>query len=123
MFKYEEANVYGKEAVDNVMKSYSTAAKGVQAIASETAEYSKKSFEASVAHVEKLMSVKSVEAAIELQTAFAKSAMEEYMSEMKKIGEMYTSLAKEAYKPFEGSVTKATEVMQTSFEKATSAAA
>jgi phasin family protein len=123
MFKFDASEMYGKDAMDSVLKSYSSAAKGFQAIATETADFSKKSFEAGVAHMEKLMAVKSVEAAVELQTAFAKSAFESYVAEMSKLGEMYADLAKDAYKPIEGSVAKATEVMKATVEQATSAAA
>lgn len=45
------------------MKSYSAWTKGLQAIATEAAEYSKTSFEGGVAHVQKLSGVRSVEAA------------------------------------------------------------
>lgn len=108
MFNFDEANKKGKEAVDTFVKSYSNVAKGLQAIAAETADYSKKSFEDSLAHFEKLSTVKSVEAALELQTAYVKSAYEGYVAEATKIGEMYAELAKGAYKPYEAPVAKAT---------------
>jgi phasin family protein len=108
MFNFEDANKNGKEAVDAVLKSYSSLAKGMQAIATEAADYSKKSFEEGIAHIEKLSSVKSVEAAFELQTSFVKSAYESYVAEATKIGEMYSDLAKGAYKTYEAPVAKAT---------------
>jgi phasin family protein len=123
MFKFEDANVYGKEAMDSVLKSYSTTAKGFQAIATETADYTKKSFEAGVSHFEKLATVKSVEAAIELQTTFAKSVIETYIAEMTKLGEMYSTLAKEAYKPVEATVQKTTATVKANVEKVAAAAA
>ncbi|WEZ83596.1 phasin family protein [Rhizobium sp. 32-5/1] len=108
MFNFEDANKKSKEAMDTMMKSYSAMTKAFQAIATEAADYSKKSFEDSIAHVEKLSSVKSVEAALELQTGYVKSAYEGYVSEATKIGEMYADLAKGAYKPYEAPVAKAT---------------
>ncbi|RYE57104.1 MAG: phasin family protein, partial [Rhizobiaceae bacterium] len=80
MFKFDDANLYGKDTMDTLLKSYSAATKGFQAIAAETAEYSKKAYEANVAHMEALMSVRSMEAAIELNTSFAKTAVEGYLS-------------------------------------------
>ncbi|WP_377288529.1 phasin family protein [Rhizobium sp. SG2393] len=108
MFNFEDANKQGKEAFDLMLKSYSAMTKGFQAIASETAEFTKKSFDESVAHLDKLSKVKSVEAVFELQTSYAKSAYEAYVAEAQKIGEMYADLAKGAYKPYEAPVAKAT---------------
>ncbi|MDO6964026.1 phasin family protein [Rhizobium alvei] len=113
MFKFDDTSAYGKEAMDSVLTSYSTAAKGFQAIAAETADYSKKSFEATVSHYEKLMATKSVEAAFELQSSFAKSSMESFIAEMSKIGEMYVDLAKGAFKPVEAAASKVAEAIET----------
>jgi len=112
MFNFEDANKKSKEAMETMMKSYSAMTKAFQAIATEAADYSKKSFEETVAHVEKLSSVKSVEAAFELQTGYVKSAYEGYVSEATKIGEMYADLAKDAYKPYEAPVAKATAAVK-----------
>ena len=108
MFNFDDANKKGKEAVDTLVKSYTTAAQGWQAIATETTDYSKKSFENGLAHFEKLSGVKSVEAALELQTAFVKSSYEGFVAEATKLTEMYADLAKGAYKPYEAPVAKAT---------------
>ena len=76
--------------------------KGFQEIATEVADYSRKSFEESTAVVEKAFAAKSFDKAIEVQTDFAKGAYEAYVGQIAKIGEMYMNTAKEAYKPFEG---------------------
>lgn len=106
MFNFDDTSKKSKEAVDTFVKSYTTVAQGMQAIATETADYSKKSFENNIAHFEKLSGVKSVEAAVELQTAFVKSAYEGFVTEATKITEMYADLAKGAYKPYEAPVAK-----------------
>jgi hypothetical protein len=80
----------------------------MQAIAVEVADYSKKSYEDGSAALEKLMGVKSIDKALEVQTEYMKSAYEGMVSEMSKLGEMYVDLAKDAYKPFEGIIAKAT---------------
>src|SRR5689334_16784419 len=101
MFNFDDANRKSKETVDSVLKSYSDTAKGFQAIASEAAEYSKKSFQDAVTHFETLSGVKSFEAAFELQTNYAKSSYEAFITEATRLGEMYADLAKNAYKPYE----------------------
>ena len=123
MFKFDDTTLYGKDAMDSLLKSYSTAAKGFQAIATETAEYSKKAYEANVAHVEALMSVRSLEAAIELNTSFAKSSIEGYLAELNKLGEMYSDIAKQSYAPAQAAAGKVSEAVKANVSKASAAAA
>ena len=104
---FEDLQQVSKENIDLAVKSVGTVSKSAQAIAAEIADYSKKSFEDSTAALEKLFGVKSIEKAIELQTEYAKSAYEGFVAEATKLGEMYTALAKETYKPFEAALAKA----------------
>lgn len=53
MMNFEEMNKYNKDAMQTMMKSYATAAKNLHSIADEVADFSKKSFAANMAHVEK----------------------------------------------------------------------
>jgi hypothetical protein len=104
---FEDLQQVSKENIDLAVKSVGTVSKSAQAIAVEIADYSKKSFEEGTSALEKLFGVKSIEKAIELQTAYAKSAYEGFVAEATKIGEMYTALAKESYAPFETIMAKA----------------
>lgn len=106
MFSFEDTNKRSKETLDTMLKSYAALTKAFQAIATEATDYSKKAFEDSVAHVEKISTVRSVETAFELQTKYLKSAYEGYITEATKIGEMYADLAKDVYKPYEAPVAK-----------------
>ena len=83
--------------------------KSAQAIVVEVTDYSKKAFEDNTAALEKLFGAKSLETAIALQTEYAKSAYESFVAEATKIGELYSDLAKESYKPFETLMAKAQE--------------
>lgn len=98
---FDELQKYGKDNVDAALKSLNAVSKSVQAIALETADYSKKSFEQGSAAVEKLFGAKSVDKAIEIQSEYVKSAYETFMTQATKFGELYADLAKETYKPFE----------------------
>ena len=104
---FEEFQQASKENIDLAMKSVSSVSKSAQAIATEIADYSKKSFEESTAMMEKLFGAKSFEKAIEVQTEYAKAAYEGLVAETSKLGEMYSALAKETYKPFENMIAKA----------------
>lgn len=91
----------GQTNMDAAMKIFGEWNKGWQAIAAEMSDYSKRSFEEGTATIEKLMSVRSLEQAFEIQSTYAKRAYDDYMQQMSKLGSMYASLAKEAYKPVE----------------------
>ena len=73
---YEDFSKYGKEFADTGLKSFASLSKGAQAIATEAGEYTKKSFEAGSAAVEKLFSAKSLDKAIEIQSDYAKQSYE-----------------------------------------------
>jgi hypothetical protein len=83
-----------------------------QAIATAYGDYTKKSFEDTKAFVEKLSGVRSLDKAIEVQTEFAKTAYETFVTESQKIGALYGDLAKQSYKPFGGVVAKMTPTNQ-----------
>ncbi len=107
MQQFEGLQKAGKENVDAALKSFGVASKGVQAIAVESTDFAKKSFEQGTAAFEKLAGVKTLDKAIELQTEFAKTSFEGFVAQATKMGELYAALAKDAYKPFEGLVAKA----------------
>jgi hypothetical protein len=103
---FEDFHKLGKDNVDVAMKQFGTVSKGWQAIATEFADYSKKNFEDGSAALEKLFGAKTLEKAIEVQSDYAKTAYEGFVAEATKLGELYTALAKESYKPFEGLMAK-----------------
>ena len=103
---FDEMQKFGKDNMDTAMKSLGAVSKTMQAIATEVTDYSKKSFEDSTAALEKLMGAKTLEKAIEVQSEFFKSAYEGFVAEATKLGDMYSDLAKETYKPVEGMMTK-----------------
>lgn len=108
MFKnMEELQKYSKDQMESATAAASAVQKGVQQLAAEVTDYSKKSVETSSAFVEKLLGAKSLDSAVQIQTDFAKSSYETFVAQATKFGELYTSLAKEAFKPVEAVVAKA----------------
>jgi hypothetical protein len=93
----------GKEGMDMAMTAFNVWAKNAQAIASEVADYSKRSFEGSAAAFQKLVNVKGVEKAMDLQTEYLRRSCEDILAETAKIAELYAGIAKEAFKPRERS--------------------
>ncbi|MFZ0853860.1 MAG: phasin family protein [Hyphomicrobiaceae bacterium] len=97
----EDFQKFGQFNVDATMKMYGEWSKGWQAIAAEMTDYTKRSFEESSATFEKLLSARSVEQAVEIQSGYARRAYDGYLHQISKLGGMYAEWAKEAYKPVE----------------------
>jgi hypothetical protein len=107
MKRFEDMQKFGKDNAEATMKSLGALQKSVQAIAVEMADYSKKAFEDGASASEKLFGAKSLEKAVEVQSDYFKTAYEGFLSQTAKLGELYSDLAQEAYKPFETYASKA----------------
>jgi phasin family protein len=101
---------FGKNAMDMAQASFGAWTKNTQAIATEVAGYSKKSFDDSSAAWEKLMSAKTLGSVVELQSEYLKASYDDFVARSTKLGELYTDLAREACKPFEGATVKASSM-------------
>ncbi len=99
MTVFPDIKAFGTNPFEAFTTATTASTEGLQAIAAETTDYSKKSFEKSRAFFDKLTGVKKIDEAIQLQTDFAKSAYEDFLAHATKIGQLYSSLAKEAFKP------------------------
>jgi phasin family protein len=107
MFKnLEDMQQFSKDQLDAATVTATTLSKGVQQIAVEATDYSKKSLESTTAFFEKLLGAKSLDKAIELQTEYAKSSYETFVAQATKLGEIYTNITKEAFKPVEAAFAK-----------------
>lgn len=98
---FEDMQRMNQAGVDSAMKMMGEWGKSWQAIAAEIGDYSKRSLEDGTRTMERLMTAKSMEQALEIQSTYAKRAYDDYMHQMTKLGGMYTELAKEAYRPVE----------------------
>ena len=105
---FEEFQKLGKDNVDVAVKQLGVVSKSFQAIATEVADYSKKSFEDGTAALEKLIGAKSLDKAVEIQSDYVKTAYEDFVAEATKLAALYTDIAKESCKPFEGFLAKVT---------------
>src|SRR6267378_4219799 len=95
-----------KPQVDAALAAANCLSVDFQTLATAYGNYTKKSFEDTKAFVEKLSGVRSLEKAVEIQTEFARQAYETFVTESQKIRELYSGLAKQSLKPFEGLVAK-----------------
>ncbi len=104
---FETVQKTAKDNLDLAVKGFGTTAKGVQAITTETADYTRSAFQQGTAALETLSGVKSVEKALELQADFVKTAYEGFVAYATKVGGLVTDLTKETMKPVEVAVAKA----------------
>lgn len=103
----EDYQKYSKEQFDALTKATAGFTKTLQQITAETTDYSKKSLEQGASALEKLLGAKSLDKALEVQGEYAKGAYEAFVAQAAKMGDLYTTLAKDAFKPLEGALAKA----------------
>jgi phasin family protein len=107
-----DVNAHSKKNLEAVIASVTAAAKGAEALTTETLAYSKTAMENQVAAAKSLSGVKSVQELFELQSGFARTAMESYMTQMGKVSEIMTASMKDAVKPINERVTATVEAFQ-----------
>jgi phasin family protein len=107
-----EANAYSKKNLEALVASVTAATKGVEALGAQAMAFSKKSIEDQVAAGKAMASAKSVQEAVELQTAYAKSALEAYLAGVNAMSETVSASLKESLKPINERVTAAVERVQ-----------
>ena len=107
-----EANTYSKKNLEAVVASVTAATKGAEALGAQAIAYSKKSVEDTVAAAKTLSGAKSIQEVVELQTAFAKTALEGYLAELNKASEIVSASMKESLVPLNARVTAAVEKFQ-----------
>jgi len=98
---YGQLVTFNKDTAEAVLKSANAAGKGIETFNSEVLAYARKSVENSVSATKAIMSAKSVDEAIQLQTEFGKTAFETYVDELAKFGDMALAFARESAEPLQ----------------------
>jgi hypothetical protein len=96
--EYQKAAEIGVEAAS---RSFGEVNRGLQALAAEMTDYSKKAFDDAIRTWEQLIGVKSLEQAIQIQSQYTKRVFENHIAELSKLGEMGLGMVREASKPVE----------------------
>lgn len=107
-----EMNSFSKQNLEALVASTTAATKGAEALGAQAMAYSKAFFEGQVNAAKSLASAKSVQEVVELQTGYAKSALEAYMAEVGKLTDTLTASMKDTMKPLNERVTAAVEKFQ-----------
>ena len=103
----EEFQRVGKNGFEAAVGSFGEVNRGLQAIAAELTDYSRKTFEDGTRAFEQLLGAKSFEQVIQIQSEYARMVYEAHVAEWSKLGEMYAGLTRNAYKPVEQAAAKA----------------
>jgi phasin family protein len=109
---FADINSHSKRNMEAMVASVTAATKGAETLGAHAMAFSKKTVEDQVAAAKSLASAKSVQEAVELQTAWAKSAFEGYVAEMNKMSEIVAASVKDSMSPINERVTAFVERVQ-----------
>lgn len=107
-----ELNAHSKKNLEAIVASATASAKGAEALGAQAMAFSKAVFDTQVSAAKSLAGAKSVQEVVELQTSFAKSALETYMAEFAKMSDTVSASVKESMKPINERVTATVEKFQ-----------
>lgn len=96
---YERFAGFGKENVEAYMQSATAVAKAFERINTEVVSFSKQQVEDGVAAFKAVSGAKSLHEAWEVQSDFAKSALDAYIAQATKINDLVMDAAKQAAEP------------------------
>ena len=95
--------------LEAVADSVGAAAEGAQTLSAQAAAFTRKALEDQVAVAKKLASCKSVQEAFDVQSAYAKSAVEGYLAELTKWSDCMAASMQRSFKPINDRVAAAAE--------------
>ena len=95
--------------LEAISESASAAAEGAQTLGAQAAAYTKKALEDHVSVAKKLAGCKSVQEVMDIQTVYAKSAMEGYLSELTRWSDCMAASVQRSMKPINDRVAAAAE--------------
>ncbi len=108
----EELNDFSKGNVEAIVESSKIAAKGIETLGQEAADYSRKQFESATAALKTLSTVKSPTDFLKLHSDYMRSAFDSMVAETSKNTETMLKLAGEIAQPISNRVALAAEKMK-----------
>ncbi len=111
---FADMNEFNKGNVEALVESSKIAAKGIESMGQEAAEYTRKSFEGMTAIVKSLASVKSPTEFMKLQSDYVRTSFDSLVAESSKSTEAMLKLAGEIAQPISNRVAVAAEKIKIS---------
>jgi len=106
---FEEANEFSKGNVEAIVESGKIAAKGIETLGQEAADYSRKQFEGATAALKSLSAVKSPTDFFKLHSDYVRSSFDSIVAQTSKNTEALLKLAGEVAQPISNRVAVAVE--------------
>ena len=101
--------VNSKLNLEAIAESAGAAAEAAQSLSAQAAAYGKKTLEDQVAVAKKLATAKSVQEAFDIQSGYAKTAVESYLAELGRWSDSFTASFQRSVKPLNERVAAAAE--------------
>ena len=110
---FADINSHSKRNLEAVVASVTAATKGAESLGAQVTAYSKKAAEDHIAATKTLTGAKSLQEAVEFQTAYAKSFLDAYLAEMNRWSDTVSGSMKESLRPINERVSAVVEQFQT----------
>jgi phasin family protein len=94
-----DVNAHSKRNLEALVASVTAATKGAETLGAQAVAYSKKAAEDHIAATKALTSAKSLQEAVELQTTYAKSFLDAYLSELNRWSDTVSGSVRESLRP------------------------
>ena len=107
-----QLNDVSKRNLEAVVSSLTAATRGAETLGAQAMSYGKSSMEQTAEAARALTAARSVQEAVELQTNFARTALETYLSEMNRMSETVAASVKDSLQPLNERATAAMEQIQ-----------
>ena len=107
-----QLNDVSKRNLEAVVSSLTAATRGAEALGAQAMSYGKSSMEQTAEAARALTAARSVQEAVELQTNFARTALETYLTEMNRMSETVAASVKDSLQPLNERATAAMEQIQ-----------
>jgi len=112
MKQMDDMSAMAKGNVEALMASAKAATTGLETIAHQVADFSRKSFEDTTAVARAMTTVKTPNEFMQLQNDFAKAQFDAAVAEMSKLSETLVKLAGEVFEPMQNRIATATDKMK-----------
>jgi phasin family protein len=107
-----DMNVHSKRNLEAVVASVTAASKGAETLGAQALAFSKKAAEDHMAAAKTLSGAKSLQEAVELQTAYAKTFLDSYLAELNRWSDTVSGSVKESMRPINERVSAVVETFQ-----------
>jgi phasin family protein len=110
---FDNLATFNRYNIEAFIRSANVAAKGFEQINTEILTFSRQTLEDSVAAAKAVMTSKSLQEAVELQSDFAKTAFDDYVGQVSKMADIFSSVTRDAFEPVNDRVKAIVELVQT----------